>query len=169
MVTASYIGLIIGFGCLGFIKAAQVRKRPRELREISNALALLDTEIVWGITPLPQAFFILKERTDPPWQQFFAELEERLKKGESAYSAWKNTITKQKRRFCLNSEDWKVILDIGKGLGRSDSKQQHKQLELAQKHLALNYENASYLAEKKAKMWSYLGFLGGMAVVIFMI
>ena len=88
------------------------------------ALALLDTEIVWGATPLPEAFGSVKERTDPPWQGFFAELQERLQRGESASIAWKETILTQKNNFCLKEEDWQVIGDVGKGLGRSDSREQ---------------------------------------------
>jgi stage III sporulation protein AB len=83
--------------------------------------------------------------------------------------AWLNTVQKLRNRFCLHDDDWKVIMDISKGLGRSDKAEQHKQLELAQKHLAAIKENAGEDADKKAKMWSYLGFLSGAALVILII
>ncbi len=43
MLVLGYLGLIIGFGCLGMLKAMRIRKRPQEIREMINALALLDT------------------------------------------------------------------------------------------------------------------------------
>ncbi len=169
MLVIGYLGLIIGFGCLGILKAMQIRKRPREIREMINALALLDTEIYWGATPLPEAFAVLQQRTDPPWKEFFAELEGEIRKGKNASKAWEDVIARHQRRTCLSEDDWRAIRDIGKGLGRSDRSEQHKILELAQKHLAHVDEKARQQVDGKAKMWSYLGFLGGLAAVIFIL
>ncbi|TGE34221.1 stage III sporulation protein AB [Desulfosporosinus sp. Sb-LF] len=163
------IALIAGCGCLGLWLAQRIRRRPLELRECLMALALLDTEIVWGATPLPEAFGIVKERTDTPWQGFFAELQERLQRGESANKAWKDSIITHKPHFCLQQGDWQVIHDVGKGLGRSDRMEQHKQLELVQRQLTLIKDQAGIWSDKQAKMWSYLGFLGGIAGVLILI
>jgi len=169
MLIMGCVALIAGCGSLGLWLAHRIRLRPVELRECLMALALLDTEIVWGATPLPEAFCIVKERTDQPWQGFFAELQERLQRGESASSAWKATIIQQSKHFCLKQEDWQVISDVGKGLGRSDSREQHKQLELVQRQLALIKDQAGIWSDKQAKMWSYLGFLCGIAGVLILI
>lgn len=166
MLVLGYVGLIAGCGGIGLIIAARIKRRPRELREFLTALALLDTEIVWGATPLPEAFATLEERLEKPWRGFFAELKERLLNGESAAVAWKGAIRSQKGQFALNKEDWLVVQDVGKGLGQSDCQQQHKQLELVQRQLTLLQEQAGVWAEKQGKMWSYLGFLCGLAVVI---
>jgi len=168
IILGSFI-LILGCGSLGLYLAARIRKRPMELRECLTALTLLDTEIFWGGTPLPEAFSILKERTDGAWPSFFSELEHRLQDGEGANPAWKATIAHQMKNFCLKPEDWQVIQDVGKGLGRSDRHEQHKQIELVKQQVALVKEHASQWTEKQAKMWSYLGFLGGIAGVIFLI
>ena len=169
MLVLGCIAIIAGCGCLGLWLAYRIRRRPLELRECSMALALLDTEIVWGATPLPEAFCIVKERTDTPWQGFFAELQERLERGESASTAWKETVVTRSDRFCLKPEDWHVISDVGKGLGRSDRTEQHKQIELVQRQLILMKEQAEIWSGKQAKMWSYLGFLGGIAGVLILI
>ncbi len=169
MLIIGYLGMIIGFGFLGLLKANQIKRRPREIREMINALALLDTEIYWGVTPLPEAFKVLKDRTDSPWKEFFSKLEEKLRKGENAFTAWEMTIREHQKQISLRDDDWRIIKEIGKGLGRSDRNEQHKQLELAQKHLTSIDGRARLEAESKAKMWSYLGFLGGIAVVIIMI
>jgi len=169
MLILGCVALIAGCGSFGLWLASRIRRRPVELRECLMALALLDTEIVWGVTPLPEAFCIVKERTDQPWQGFFAELQERLERGETAGSAWKETISSQKKQFCLKQQDWQVICDVGKGLGRSDSQEQHKQLELVQHQLTLLKDQAGIWSEKQAKMWSYLGFLCGIAGVLILI
>jgi stage III sporulation protein AB len=94
-------------------------------------------------------------------------LEIKLRRGENAWTSWEKVIKEQRRKTCLNDEDWRIIQGIGKGLGRSDRNEQHKILELAQRHLSGAGETARQQADSKAKMWSYLGFLGGMAIVIF--
>ena len=169
MIVLGCIVLIAGCGCMGLWLAYRIRRRPLELRECSMALALLDTEIVWGLTPLPEAFGIIKERTDTPWQEFFAELQERLQQGESAGTAWKETVKTRNAHFCLKPEDWQVISDVAKGLGRSDRTEQHKQIELVQRQLILLKEQTEIWSAKQAKMWSYLGFLGGIAGVLILI
>ena len=169
MLILGCIVLIAGCGSSGLWLANRIRRRPSELREFLMALTLLDTEIVWGATPLPEAFGIVKERTDMPWQGFFKDLQERLERGEAANIAWKETILCQKTHFCLKPEDWQVIRDVGKGLGRSDRTEQHKQLELVLRQLTLTKEQADIWSVKQAKMWSYLGFLGGIAGVLILI
>ena len=169
MLILGCIAIIAGCGCMGLRLANRIRRRPVELRGGLMALALLDTEIVWGATPLPEAFCIVKERTDTPWQAFFAELQERLQQGESASTAWKETILVQTSHFCLKQEDWQVMRDVSKGLGQSNRTEQHKQLELVQHQLSLMKEQAEIWSEKQAKMWSYLGFLCGIAGVLLMI
>ena len=163
------IALISGCGLMWLWLAQRIRRRPEELREFLIALALLDTEIVWGATPLPEAFGVLKERTRAPWQDFFAQMQKRLEQGESAGTAWDDEINLQRSRFCLKPEDWRVIRDISKGLGRSDSQEQHKQLELVQRQLTMLKDQVSVWSEKQAKMWSYLGFLFGIAGVLILI
>lgn len=169
MVILAAIVLILGCGSLGLYLAARVKKRPVELREGLTALTLLDTEIFWGSTPLPEAFSLLKERTEGSWKGFFAELERQVQEGSSAYFAWRETIQKEEKNFCLKPEDWQVIQNVGKGLGRSDHQEQHKQLELVKQQLHSLHEQALLTCDKQAKMWSYLGFLCGIAGVIFLI
>jgi len=166
MLLLGYAGLILGFGILGLIKANRIKNRPRELRELINALSLLDTEIFWGVTPLPEAFAVLRDRVEQPWKGFFAQLEIRLRKGENAFTAWEICCKEYQNKTCLLEDDWKILRSIGKGLGRSDRNEQHKQLQLAQKHLISVDEKARQEADSKAKVWTYLGFLGGLAIVI---
>ncbi|MGC7873526.1 stage III sporulation protein AB [Desulfosporosinus sp. SYSU MS00001] len=169
MIVFGCIALIAGCGSMGLWLAQRVRRRPEELRGFLVALTLLETEIVWGSTPLPEAFCVLKERTSPPWQDFFSALQLRLERGDSAGKAWNEETSLQRSRFCLKEEDWRVIRDIGKGLGRSDSQEQQKQLQLVLRQLSMLKDQVGLWSEKQAKMWSYLGFLCGVAGVLILI
>ena len=169
MLIIGSLGLIAACGGLGLWFADRARRRPLELRACLMALSLLDTEIYWGATPLPEACAGIAERSEAPWRGFFEEIRERIEAGEGAWQAWKATVARQHKNFCLKPEDWLVVLDVGKGLGRSDRDEQHKHLMVIQKQLGLIREQAALWAEKQAKMWSYLGFLVGFAVVIILI
>ena len=169
MLILGALAIILGCGSIGLYQARRIRRRPQELRSCSTALSLLDTEIYWGSTPLPEAFTTIGERADEPWQRFFTELADRLKRGDSAGTAWNQVIEEQQGRFCLKSDDWLIIKDVGKGLGRSDRREQHKQLDRVQKQLEEIREQAAEWAGKQAKLWSYMGFLMGVAGVIFLV
>ena len=39
----------------GFVRASAYAKRPKELRYLAQALLTLETEIVYGVSPLPAA------------------------------------------------------------------------------------------------------------------
>jgi stage III sporulation protein AB len=147
----------------------RIKKRPREIRAAMTALALLDTEIYWGATPLPEAFQVLEQRMEEPWRSFFAELARRLRQGEAAGEAWQDTIAACRRDFCLRQTDWALLKDTGKGLGRSDRDDQHKQLERIQRQLALLWEQNNVRADQQAKMWSYMGFMLGIAGAIILL
>lgn len=169
MLILGALAIIVGCGSLGLWLAKRIRCRPQEIRACITALSLLDTEIFWGSTPLPEACLILTERMEEPWKAFFLELHGRLAGGEAAGRAWDETADKLGSRFCLKAEDWAIVRDVGKGLGRSDRHEQHKQLERVQKQLSDLKEQVGEWADKQAKMWSYLGFLVGIAGVIFLI
>ena len=55
MLIIGCVVLIAGCGSLGLWLAHRIRLRPVELRECLMALALLDTEIVWGIDPFARS------------------------------------------------------------------------------------------------------------------
>lgn len=99
MVIFSAIILILSCGSLGLYLAARIKKRPVELREALTALTLLDTEILWGSTPLPEAFSVLKERTEGSWKSFSLSLSVRFRRERALIWHGKRPLKKKRKIF----------------------------------------------------------------------
>jgi len=169
MLLIGSLTLIGGCGALGLWIAHKIRSRPQEIREFIVALTLLDTEILYNSTPLPEAFANISLRMKEPWQSFFRALKHRIENGEGAGEAWENTIASHKKHTNLKEDDWQIIASLGKGLGRSDRQEQHKHITLILHQLELACEQSAKWADNNARMWSYLGFLTGTGLVILLI
>jgi stage III sporulation protein AB len=59
-----------------------------------------------------------------------------------------------------------LVNRLGECVGRTDRHEQHKQLMLIRNQIQSLYESQQTDTERQARMWSYFGFLGGIAVVI---
>ncbi|MCL1852537.1 MAG: stage III sporulation protein AB [Peptococcaceae bacterium] len=165
MALIRYAVIIIGLGWLGLWRASTIRKRLKQLELFEHALSLLDTEIFWGMTPLPVAFRRL-QRIGFPWGNFFLSVAEGLEAGGQIEETWREVVAAQKSYFCLTAEDWELVNRLGGCAGRSDRHEQHKQLMLIRNQIQGTEETQRVDAERQARMWSYFGFLGGIAVVI---
>ncbi|MCL1789799.1 MAG: stage III sporulation protein AB [Peptococcaceae bacterium] len=165
MVLIRYTIIIIGLGWLGLWRASVIRKRLKQLELFGHALSLLDTEIFWGMTPLPVAFRRL-QRTGFPWGNFFLGVAEGLDNGGQIGETWREVVMAQKSYFCLSDSDWELVNRLGDCVGRTDRHEQHKQVVLIREQIQGTEESQRTDAERQARMWSYFGFLGGIAVVI---
>ncbi|MCL1919060.1 MAG: stage III sporulation protein AB [Peptococcaceae bacterium] len=165
MALIKYAVIIFGLGWLGLWRASVIRKRLRQLELFGHALSLLDTEIFWGMTPLPVAFRRL-QRVGFPWGNFFLAVAEGLEGGGQIESTWREVVEQQRRLFYLTEEDWLLVNRLGECAGRTDRHEQHKQVMLIRNQVQTLEESQRQTAERQARMWSYFGFLGGIAVVI---
>jgi stage III sporulation protein AB len=89
-----------------------------------------------------------------------------LEGGGQIEATWHEVVRRQKKFFCLTEEDWLLVNRLGDCAGRTDRHEQHKQLMLIRNQIQSLEESQRQTAERQARMWSYFGFLGGLAVVI---
>ncbi|AGB40508.1 stage III sporulation protein AB [Halobacteroides halobius DSM 5150] len=158
--------IIISSTGLGFVVARQFILRSKQLKQIKLALELLQTEISYGITPLPQAFEKIASELDAPVDNFFVEAREGLKAGQTAKDAWQQAVKKVISQTALGQTEEDVLLDFGCNLGQSTSDDQLRYLNLAQDHINNLHQEAITDQKEKVKLWRYLGVLGGLFIVI---
>jgi len=161
--------IIISSTTIGFIVAGQYLLRPKQLRELQTALQMLETEISYGVTPLPDAFAKLATSLSAPISTIFQVAQEELDSGVIAEEAWQRAVADTYNQTALISEDIEVLLDFGYNLGQTSIDDQVKYMNLAQHKLDSLYQKASTEKEEKVKLWRYLGVLVGMflAILIF--
>ncbi|MGG1660146.1 stage III sporulation protein SpoIIIAB [Brevibacillus sp. NRS-1366] len=144
--------------------------RPVQLRALLVALQMLETEIVYGLTPLHRAFVKVGHRVSEDVGKMFLLAAELLitEKAQSAEDALRQAMGKLWTNTALRKQERDVLASLGQVLGSSDREDQEKHLRLAVTHLRGLEEEARAEQEKYEKMYKSLGFLGGLLVVILM-
>lgn len=165
--------LVVVFSCtlIGLTVASAYSRRPGEIRALQNALQLLETEIAYGATPLPDALSSVAERCDSRVALLFSLSARELMtmRGITAREAWEYALAEFYPKSALNRVDRSILLELGNSLGVSDREDQIKHLMLAKEQLKLEQAKAEDASIKNTKVYNYLGFLGGLTIVLILI
>jgi stage III sporulation protein AB len=164
--------LIIGASSLiGVVFAEELKKRAIQLRELQNAVLLLQNYIGFVHSTLPEAFQKISERCSEPISYLFEEVGKKLQCNEvsSILEAFSIALSNQKNSFKLKKEDKDILLDLARGMEESDLEGHKKIFLLVDENLRKNIEEADCLINKNAKLYRYLGFSFGAVVAILLI
>jgi stage III sporulation protein AB len=153
---------------IGLQIANQYRQRPLQLREFQSSMQCLETEISYGLTPLPRALERVAKLHQGLVGEIFATARDILlfKQGISVREAWNEAVHNLWDRLALAPSDREILVNFGSTLGVSDRNDQVKHLKLAMAQLANAEAQAWDAKEKNERMYKSLGVLGGLAIVI---
>lgn len=156
---------------LGMTIASGYSRRPGEIRSLLNGLQILETEISYGATPLPDALASVAARCDQRVALLFSRASAELMsmRGITAGEAWDIALGEYYPKSALNKTGRAILMELGTSLGVSDREDQLKHLVLAKEQLKLEHAKAEDASQKNAKVYNYLGFLGGLTVVLILI
>lgn len=160
--------LIAACGYAGWNISRHYANRPRELRQFMAALQMLETEIIYAATPLPDALSGIAARVDPRVASFFRQVVQELKsnRGCSAREAWTGALEKYRPGSDLDQGDLGILNSLGNCIGMSDREDQGKHLRLALEQLKIAHAAAEETAARNVKLWNYAGLLGGLVIVL---
>lgn len=160
--------LVAAGGAAGMLKAGEYAKRPGELKSLLAAIQMLETEILYGATPLAEALDRVAGSADRSVSRFFQRVARELRSmtGCTAGEAWERALTWFFTVNSLSPQDTAILRNLGKALGISDREDQAKHLKLACSQLKMEISRAEEEAAKNTKMWNYLGFCGALVVAI---
>ena len=155
----------------GFAQASRYARRPKELRALGAALGTLESEIVYGLSPLPEALARVSTATQRPISLLFEEAAARMRDARSERTAgecWTEAIEAVWPRTALGGAEKASLLALSAKLGATDRDDQAKHLRLAAAQLAAEEETAREEQARYGKMWRSLGALTAALVVILM-
>lgn len=160
--------LIFSSGMAGMTVARGYAQRPRQLRFLQHALQMLETEIIYGLTPLPRALERVAQRCDRSIAPIFTKARLNLMDGSGSTvgEAWHKGLAEVYQEMALSKGDQGILEALGSSLGLSDKEDQQKHLKLAVEQLKQETVKAEEAAKKNVKLWNYLGFLGGLALTV---
>ena len=156
---------------LGFNLSSAYRSRVRQLEEILMALEMYLTEINYGLTPLPQAFINIGKRIKVPAGSLFIDAARLMLQniGLSASDCWERALDKNAPALDLSGDDLDLVKRLGHIWGKSDKSGQIRQVAFIQELLRQALREAQKAQQTNDKIWKYLGLLGGMTLVIFLL
>lgn len=154
----------------GFEFANRLRKRTKQLRDFQSALSILESEIMYGQTPLAIAAKRISAQIPEPVSGFFQNLHDKLIDGtESISNIFNSTLEAYSPNMRLKVQEIEILKQFGETLGKHDRFMQQKQIEIALTHL-LRLEKEAHINQTNYEgMFQTIGVLAGMLIIILFI
>lgn len=155
---------------IGFYIGETYKQRSLNLNELQKALTMLNTEVIFASTPLPEALFNISEKISKPLSDIFYNISAKLQSGEalSVYDSYSSSYMIYKDVIHFNKADLNIIEDFFKALGESGVFGQEKVFTITMENLRMNYMEAEKEAKTNIKMYRTLGLCtGAMLAIIF--
>lgn len=162
--------LLIGSGGLGVAAVAYLQSRVDCLRAFSAAVGLMGKELDFRLTPLPDLFLLMAERTAAPVSNFF----ETCRKGVltdlgvgGLSQIWSSAL--RTNHLPLHLEEIQTLETLGIALGRYDADNQRRILEYTGEELRLHLRKAEAERLNMGRVYGTLCLSAGalMMIVLF--
>lgn len=155
----------------GFYYGEKFKDRDIQLKEIIKLIILLNNEILYNATPLPEAFKNISTKTIEPFRELLKDISYSLTDGnaEGVYSCIKENAGKYKDKISLQETDKRILKDFLKSLGESGVYGQEKIFNLTLNGLKINSKEAEENSKKNTKMYRVIGACIGAMIAIFII
>lgn len=164
--------LIIG-GCagIGIFKAYDYRERVSLLEEFIKMTRALKTEMTYKLDPLPELLKKMGKQKKDSAHLVCAEAAKIYEERKICRlsEAWEESIKKIYINSSLLPEDIKIMTEIGANLGISSSQSQEEFLCMHIEELKGNLNDAINESRTKGKMFTGMGFVAGITIVILII
>lgn len=153
---------------IGFLLAARFAARPKQIRRLIGALAILESEINYGSRKLSDACTSIAVRDIPSVSSLFRLMSIRLTTmdGEATYDCLNMAVQEWWPTTALKSSEKEVFLQFCKTLGSSDRSDQLTHLDLAKQNLQVEEQKAREEQFQYEKMVRTLGVLAGALLII---
>lgn len=163
--------ILLSGTAFGFMQASRFARRPKEIRQLMNALLTLESEIVYGLSPLPIALERTASSVPKPVSLLFQEASVRMgerHRERTAGESWSEAVESVWPKLTLREAEKASLLSLSPTLGLTDRDDQSKHLRLAVAQLKSEEGIAREEQLRYERMWKSLGVLSAALVVILM-
>ncbi|MDY0405605.1 stage III sporulation protein SpoIIIAB [Virgibacillus sp. 179-BFC.A HS] len=152
---------------IGFEWSKKLSDRPKHIRQLINALQILEAEIVYSQLPLQEAFEVIGRQLPKPANLLFAQVAVALQSNTANLTEiWSASVNQWVKLANLDKNEQEILLQFGATLGQHDAVQQTKHIQLALHHLEREMQEARDQHIKYAKLAKSLGVLGGLFIIV---
>lgn len=152
---------------IGIEWSNKFNQRPTHIRQLKNALQILEAEMLYSQLPLQEAFITIAEQMPIPTKLFFNSLAIEMEKHTGdLVSLWDEAVEQLMNKSALGMNEGEILKQFGRTVGQHDFQQQQKHIQLTVSHLDRELEEARSNQYKYGKIAKSLGFLCGLFIVI---
>ena len=158
--------LVIIFGlstAIGLMISKTYENRVIELKEFKNILNIMKTKIKFTYEPLAEIFKQISKDNQTNIEKIFGKMSKQLT-FYPARDVWEKCI--QEADISINQHDKDILKKMGKLLGQTDVEGQISEIEVTEKFLNMQIEDAEEEKKKNQKMYKTLGITIGLVFVI---
>lgn len=151
---------------IGILVSKKYSGRVKELKDMKNALNMLETKIKYTYEALPEIFEEISKQITGEIGQIFRNSAKKMQV-KSAGDAWNESIDLANTN--MNIEDKAILKTLGKLLGKTDAEGQISEIKLVSNFLDTQIKVAEQERNKNEKMYKTLGGIVGLTIVIILI
>ncbi|NLJ78042.1 MAG: stage III sporulation protein AB [Tissierellia bacterium] len=156
---------------MGFYHGSRYSSRLKNLVYMEQCFKMLETEIVYGATPLPEALHNIHRKGNRKISFIFRDIREHLMehgRGDIFYS-FSSIIKPLKDDLHFTAEDIELFLSLGRVIGSSSRRDQEKNFQLILNQIGFLQEDAKDERDKHERLFKNLGILTGLAIIIILL
>src|SRR5699024_9039710 len=127
-----WIGALLLIGTttwIGFEWSQKLNNRPKHIRQLKNALQILEAEILYSQLPLQEACITIAKQIPQPIKSFFQArgtgMEE---KNPDLFSLWKKQVDLLIAESCVRDNEQKILMQFARTLGQHTFEQKQKHI-----------------------------------------
>lgn len=156
---------------IGFCYGGKYTDRLNNLIYLEQCFKILETEIVYGANPLPEALSNVYKKGNKKVSFIFQEIKNHLQRSKKGnlYQSFSSIEWILKNRLNLKEEDIEIILSLGRVLGSSDRLDQEKNFNFIFKQMELLQKDAKIDRDRNERLYKNLGILSGIAILIILV
>ena len=155
--------ILVASSMIGKFLSKKYVYRLEELEEMQNALNILKTKIKFTYEPIPEIFDEISSNVNRNVGNIFRKAKEKMSQN-SANIAWEEAIEETSTN--LKEDDKHTLKMLSKLLGQTDVEGQTSQIEITEKFLEAQIKEATEEKQKNEKLYTRLGTIMGLAIVI---
>lgn len=155
--------ILLGTSLIGKLLSKKYVYRLEELEEVKNALNILKTKIKFTYEPIPEIFKEISENTNKNVGNIFKTASQKMS-DTTANIAWEQAVEETETNLKL--QDKKTLKRLSKLLGQTDVEGQISQIEITENFLETQIKEAENEKQKNEKLFTRLGTIMGLAIVI---
>lgn len=163
--------IIFSSSLIGYLYGTKYSKRVSNLMYLQQCIRILETEILYGANPLPEALNNVYKKGNKKISIIFEVIKNNLlnKKEKSLYDCFLDIESILRNKLYFHQKEIEVFMTLGQTLGTSNRKDQEKNFKMVITQLKSLEEEAKIEKKKNEKMYKSLGVLTGIAIVIILL